>query len=286
MKNIFSDEAIAQLIEEDVPYFDLTTLGLGIGKQQGAIEFYSRHPMVVCATEEAARVFELCGAKVQYQVESGFKLAPAELILKATGSAEALHIAWRIALNLMEYASGMATRTNSLVMAAHEIDPSVAIVCTRKVFPSTRRLSVKAVFAGGAVPHRLGLSETILIFKEHLTYLGGMSELLKCLPELKHRFQEYKIGMEVETATDAWAIAEAGVDIIQFDKVSCADLKALVTEFKHQYPTIKLAAAGGINLDNVRDYASTGIDLLVTSYPYFGKPADIGVKMLNLESSS
>jgi len=113
-----------------------------------------------------------------------------------------------------------------------------------------------------------------------------MSELLKRLPELKHRFQECKIGMEVETATDAWAIAAAVVDIIQFDKVSCADLKPLVAAIKHQYPTIKLAAAGGINLDNVRDYASTGIDLLVTSYPYFGKPADIGVKMLNLESPS
>jgi len=284
MKNIFSDAAIAQLIEEDVPYFDLTTFGLGLDKQQGAIEFYARHPMIVCATEESARVFELCGAKVENRIESGLKVAKEELLLKATGSAEALHIAWRIALNLMEYASGIASRANSLVIAAHEIDPSVRIVCTRKTFPSTRKLSMKAVFAGGAVPHRLGLSETILIFKEHLTYLGGMSELLKRLPELKHRFPESKIGMEVETATDAWAIAEAGVDIIQFDKVSCADLKTLVVELKHKYPNIKLAAAGGINLDNVRDYASTGIDLLVTSYPYFGKPADIGVKMLNLES--
>ncbi len=285
MKNIFSDNAIAQLIEEDIPHFDLTTLGLGIGKQQGTIEFYSRHPMVVCATEESARVFELCGSEVQDRIESGISLAKEKLILKATGSAEALHIAWRIALNLMEYASGIASRANSLVIAAHEIDPSVAIACTRKVFPSTRKLSMKAILAGGAVPHRLGLSETILIFKEHLTFLGGMPELLELLPELKHRFQECKIGMEVETASEAWAIAEAGVDIIQFDKVSCADLKALVPSLKHQYPSVKLAAAGGINLDNVREYASTGVDLLVTSYPYFGKPADIGVKMLNLEST-
>jgi molybdenum transport protein len=87
--------------------------------------------------------------------------------------------------------------------------------------------------------------------------------------------------MEVETAEDAWAIAHAGIDMIQFDKVSCADLKPLVQSLKQQYPTIKLAVAGGITLENVQDYASTGVDLLVTSFPYFGKPADIGVKMLS-----
>ncbi len=90
----------------------------------------------------------------------------------------------------------------------------------------------------------------------------------------------------METAADAMAIAQAGVDMIQFDKVSYADLKLLVPSLKHQYPNIKLAVAGGITVDNVQDYASTGVDLLVTSYLYFGKPADIGVKMLNLESTN
>ncbi|WP_427156885.1 ModD protein [Aliinostoc sp. HNIBRCY26] len=283
MRNVLSDAAIAKLIEEDVPYFDLTTLGLGIGKQPGEIEFYSRHPMVVCATEEAAKVFEACGAKVLCLVESSTTLADKQLIFKATGTAEALHIGWRIALNLMEYASGIATRTNNLVKAAQKVNPSVGVVGTRKVFPGTRALSVKAILAGGAIPHRLGLSETILIFKEHLTYLGGMPGLLERLPELKQRFQEHKIAMEVETITDAWAIAQTGVDMIQFDKVSCAELKPVVPSFKNQYPQIKLAVAGGINLDNVQDYASTGVDLLVTSFPYFGKPADIGAKMLTLE---
>ncbi|WP_066382406.1 MULTISPECIES: ModD protein [unclassified Anabaena] len=282
MRNILSDEAIAQLIAEDVPYFDLTTLGLGIGKQPGEIEFSARHPMVVCATEEAARVLEKCGATVSFQVESSTTLEAQQLILKATGSAAALHIGWRIALNLLEYASGIATRTDSLVKAAQQVNPSVGIVGTRKVFPGTRPLSVKALLAGGAIPHRLGLSESILIFKEHLTYLGGMSGLLAALPALKQRFQEHKIAMEVETVADAEAIAQAGIDMIQFDKVACSDLKAVVPSLKNHYPQIKLAVAGGVTLDNVQDYASTGVDLLVTSFPYFGKPADIGVKMRNV----
>lgn len=285
MRSILPDTVIAQLIEEDVPYVDLTTWGLKIGQQQGEIEFYARHPLVVCGTEEGVRVFEQCGAKVATQLESGSRVDPGQLILKATGPAEALHIAWRIALNLLEYASGIASRTAVLVEAAHQVNPSVGVVGTRKVFPGTRRLSMKALLAGGAVPHRLGLSETILIFKEHLTYLGGQPGLLEQLPELRQRFQEHKIGVEVETAADAWIMAQAGVDILQLDKLPSTELQSLVSALNHQYPTLKIAVAGGITQANVQDYASTGVDLLVTSYPYFGKPADIGVKMFNFESS-
>ncbi|MEH1865910.1 MAG: hypothetical protein V7K69_13015 [Nostoc sp.] len=76
MSVFFSDEAIARLIQEDVPYLDLTTYGLGIGKQPGEIEFSTRHPMTICATEEAARVLKYCGAEVYYQVESGTVCQP------------------------------------------------------------------------------------------------------------------------------------------------------------------------------------------------------------------
>jgi molybdenum transport protein len=69
MRNLLPDAAIAHLIEEDVPYFDMTTFGLGIGKERGAIGFYAHYPMVICATEEAVRVFEQCGASVQTQIE-------------------------------------------------------------------------------------------------------------------------------------------------------------------------------------------------------------------------
>jgi molybdenum transport protein len=130
MKNILSDAAIAQLIEEDVPYFDLTTFGLGIGKLPGAIEFYSRHPMVICGTEEATKVFEQCGASVQVQIESSTTLVADQLILKALGSAEALHSAWRIALNLMEYASGphsaLSTGTSGINDEVTELSEALA----------------------------------------------------------------------------------------------------------------------------------------------------------------
>jgi nicotinate-nucleotide pyrophosphorylase len=150
MRIFLSDEEITQLIQEDVPFLDLTTYGLNIGKELGEIEFSTRHPMTICATEEAARVFEKCGAKVEYLVASGTCLTEQQLILKASGCAEALHIGWRVALNLMEYSSGIATRARQLVDAAKNINPDVAVVTTRKCFPGTRIISMKAILAGGA----------------------------------------------------------------------------------------------------------------------------------------
>ncbi len=279
MRICLSDKAITNLIAEDVPYFDLTTLGLGIGKEQGKIEFYTRHPMTVCATEEAVRVMQQCGATAHFSVESGTHLEADQLILAATGSAESLHIAWRIALNLLEYTSGIATRTDEFVKAAKTVNPAISVVTTRKVFPGTRALMMKAIVAGGALPHRLGLSESILIFKQHLVYMGGLSGLLEQITSLKQRFQEHKICIEVETVEDALVVAASGVDIIQLDKMPLGTLKELAQNLKQRYPDIKLAAAGGITLNNVQEYAATGVDLLVTSSLYFGKPADIAAKM-------
>ncbi len=281
MRCCLSDEEIDRLIKEDIPYFDLTTFGLGINQKPGTIAYYTRHPITVCGTEEAARVLEKCGATITSLTESGSTLAADQLLLQAEGNAESLHAGWRIALNLMEYASGMATRTTRMVKTAEAVNPGVSIVTTRKVFPGTRAMMIKAITAGGALPHRLGLSETILVFKQHFVYLGGFSGLLDKITRLKRQFQGHKITVEVDSRQDALTLAEVGgVDIIQLDKIPLPELAAFTPEFKTSHPAILLAAAGGINQENVGDYAATGVDLLVTSQLYFGKPADIAAKML------
>lgn len=279
MRSCLSAEAIARLIHEDVPYFDLTTLGLGIGQQTGTLAFYTRHPTVVCGTEEAAQVLETCGAEVTEVVASSTELAAHRLILQATGNAEALHIGWRIALNLMEYSSGIATRTAEFVQAVHAISPKTAVVTTRKVFPGTRAMMMKAIVAGGALPHRLGLSETLLVFPQHTVFLGGFSGLLERLAAFRQRFQEHKVTVEVDTVEDAWKLAAVGIDIIQLDKVPLPQLTEFVPALRQRYPTVQLAAAGGITRENVEAYAALELDLLVTSALYFGKPADIAAKM-------
>lgn len=277
MFNYINEENIERFIKEDVPYFDLTSQVLDIGKQSGRIQFYCREDAVICGTEEVLRMFHRFDIQPLQSVPSGSKIGKEEIFLSAQGKADNLHHIWKPAQNMLEYCSGMATRTSRMVQKARKIKPSISILTTRKIFPGTKDLSIKSILAGGAYPHRLGLSESILIFKQHINFLGGFEELRKIIPVVKQKACEKKVTVEVDSIEEALMLAEWGVDSIQFDKLDCESLKKAVNSIKPAYPHILLIAAGGINEKNVEEYAATGVDALVTTSVYFGKPVDIGV---------
>lgn len=273
------DEEIERFLHEDCPYGDLTTALLCIGNQPGRMTFTTRHETVACCTEEAARLLEKVGCTVGAMETSGTLLAKGETLLEVAGSAGALHMGWKAALNLLEAASGIATRTHRLVREARIANPSVEVVATRKIFPGTKAVATKATHAGGAFPHRLGLSESVLIFAQHTAFLGGAEELWARLPQIKSRAREKKIVIEVADQPSAIAAALAGADVVQVDKLAPYGLSRLVETLRDAAPTILIAAAGGINEDNIRAYAAAGVDLLVSSAMYWGKPADIAARM-------
>ena len=274
------DSEIERFLEEDIPYGDLTTHLLGIGHQPGEIRFSTRHATTLCCTEEAARVLEKCGCRITWQTPSGTRLPSGETFMLATGTSQALHAGWKVAVNLLEYGSGIATRTARIVNAAREINPCIAVLTTRKTFPGTKKIAIKAICAGGALPHRLGLSETILVFKQHTTFLGGLEPFLRQVETLRREAVETKIIVEADSAEEALLIAQSGVDLVQVDKLPPDQLKMLVDEVRQINPTVKLSAAGGINEQNAAEYAATGVDILVLSSVYFGKPADIGASIV------
>ncbi|NTW49388.1 MAG: ModD protein, partial [Chlorobiales bacterium] len=168
-------------------------------------------------------------------------------------------------------------RTAEIVSLVHEINPLIPVVTTRKSFPGTKKVALKATMAGGALPHRLGLSESILVFRQHTEFLGGVERFLGSITALKARAPEHKIIVETETAEDTLKVAIAGVDVVQTDKISPAELALLVPEIRKKAPSVKISAAGGINKNNAADYAKSGVDIIVLSSVYFGKPSDIGV---------
>lgn len=276
-KCCLGDTALQTLLHDDAPYGDLTTELLGIGGRPGQIVFTARGPMRVCASEEAIRLFQLAGAAARLKLGSGrFAPAGAEL-LSARGSAQALHLAWKTAQTLMEYASGVASAAAAIVDALHGAGYCIPVACTRKHFPGSKAMAVKAVQSGGAVMHRLGLSETLLVFAEHRVFLER--PLSDHLRELRLRSPERKLVAEVGSIDEAITLAQAGCDVLQLERFTPEQLAACKAQLQSAQLGPLLAAAGGVTADNAVAYAAAGADLLVTSAPYFARPMDIKVEI-------
>ena len=266
------DHELERLLGEDVPAGDATTFALDIGQRPGRIVFRARHAMTVCGSEEALRLGELRGlSRIGELTASGIALQPGETILSLTGEAATLHTMWKTAQTLMEYLSGIATATADIVTAARSANPDCAVVCTRKNFPGTKAATVKAVLAGGASPHRLSLSETLLVFAEHRAFLAESPAAT--LARLRRRWPERSIVVEV--ADEIEALAWAGADILQLEKWPVDAVAALHARL----PETRLAAAGGVNAGNAAAYARAGAAILVTSAPYFAGPRDVAVSI-------
>lgn len=281
---IFEAE-IDALIGEDVPYGDLTTHVLGIGGLPGRITFAARHPLVACGVEEAARIMLRLGARIEHAAVSGTPLAAGELLLAATGTAGALHGGWKISQTLMEWASGIASAVAAIRSAARSVSDDVQIACARKAPPHTRKLAVKAVIAGGGQMHRMGLSETVLIFPEHLAFFGGADATERAIALARKNAPERRVVVEVGDEAAAFRAARAGADVIQLEKFSpetVARVAAMLRDRAGDRPL--LAAAGGIKAVNAAAYASAGADILVTSAPYAAPPAEVQVRIQRVES--
>jgi molybdenum transport protein len=270
---------LERLLADDVPYGDLTTDVLGIGAANGRMQFAARDPMVLALAEDAAALIELAGCRVELYAYSGSELGPGAPILTANGPAAGLLRSWKVAQTLIEIWSGVATDARAIVEAATAVAPAVAVACTRKNTPGTKRFAVAAVKAGGAVMHRLGLSETVLVFPGHRAFLGG-ELLVETVERLRRAAPEKKLVIEVNSIESAILAASAGFDVIQAEKFTpaeVADLVARVTTLARSRPVV--AAAGGIHAGNVAAYAKAGADVVVTSSPYLARPRDVQVQI-------
>ncbi len=226
-------------------------------------------------------MYRIAGAEAEVLASTGTRVEPGAAIVRAVGDGEALHAAWRVAQVIAALCSGVATLTARMVEAARSVNPRVAILTTRKAPPGLRALYQKAVEAGGGVPHRAGLDDSILVFDNHVALAG--SRIRDVVARLAARAGALRIvGVEVGDLQEALEAVEAGATYVQFEKVPPRRLAEYVRVLREKAPHVKIGVAGGVTLENVREYAATGVDFIVTSYPYYAKPVDMGTRMRRL----
>lgn len=274
------DHILDSIIQEDFPCGDLTVDTLGIGNNPASISISSRQDGCICCTEEAARILLRLGGDVTTYLPSGTHVTPGTKIFEGKGNAATLHAAWKIVANLIEYYSGVASRTAQMVHILHSMNSHSVIGGTRKIIPKTKVLVCKAVCAGGGTIHRAGLSETFLLFKQHRVFFKGSAELTNALSEARRKVSEKKIIVEVDNEDDFATYLSWPVDGLQFDKFTPPDLSRLIQDARVKRPELTLIAAGGITPNNIREYAGCGADVIATSSMYHGQPFDCGVVIL------
>ena len=242
----------------------------------------AKTPMEPVALSELANETAMSFEPVAFEAGHPLEYELAEN-LTVRGRAGDLHAAWKVCLNVFDHLSAVATKTRAMVDAAHAANPRCEVLTTRKSMPGAKDLLTCAVMAGGAFPHRLGLSETVLVFEHHLTFFGGFERFVDELPAIKAKCIEKKLFVEAD-AERAITLARVsansiGVDGIQLDKVPVAELQELVSRLRAIDPRLTLIAAGGINPQNAGAYAACGVDGLATTAPFTAKPIDMSVRM-------
>jgi len=276
----FTENQIDRLLEDDVPMGDLTTFLMEMSGQKAKITLLARNPMIVCCTEEAVRLYKKLNLQITSFVSSGTQVKTGDKILEAQGDAASVHSIWRTSTALIEFASGISDRTKQLVTAARKENPGVTVAGTRKHPPYIKKIALKALMAGGGIPHRTGLSDTILIFREHLLFAGGYEKLSEIVSKIKKKQKERKIVVEAHTEDQAISITNSGADAVQLDKMSPENFAACVQKCKRLNPDISMIAAGKINDSNAGAYTKAGAEILVSSWMYFAQPADVKAEIV------
>ena len=218
----------------------------------------AREDCIISGLAEAEEIFAYFGLESERLFEEGEFVPSASTVITVCGNARKILQSERLVLNFMARMSGISTLTRECVLCS---GGRARIAATRKTTPGFRRFEKKAVFLGGGDTHRFNLSDAVLIKDNHIKILG----LEECLCRARNRASfTKKIEVEVESLDDMLIAAKGGADIIMFDNMAPAEIAAGIELLQNSglRARVLLEASGGINRDNIKEYAACGVDVI------------------------
>jgi nicotinate-nucleotide pyrophosphorylase (carboxylating) len=269
---------IGAFLNEDVGRGDITTQSTVMRSQSAKGRFIAKESMIVCGLEAAEAVFSTLDSQQQIEafVSDGDEVEAGKVIARTSGFADVLLAGERLALNLMQRLSGIATLTRQFVKAVE--GTNAQIVDTRKTTPGLRMLEKYAVLTGGARNHRFGLDDGVLIKDNHVALAGGVATAVERARKAVGHL--HKVEVEVSKERDLRDAIEAGADILLLDNQTPEETRHLVEVARALKPGLLLESSGGITLENVRDYAEAGVDLIsVGALTHSARATDISFKI-------
>ncbi|MFZ2357043.1 MAG: carboxylating nicotinate-nucleotide diphosphorylase [Candidatus Omnitrophota bacterium] len=265
-------DIVAYALKEDIGSKDITTQGLIPADKFVKAQIIVKEDCIVCGLRIASLAFKIIDKDIKFKIlaKDGDFVKKGRVIAQVCGRARNILIAERVALNFLCLLCGISTKVKSFV---NTVKPhKVKIMDTRKTIPCIRALEKYAVRIGGGFNHRMSLSDMILVKDNHLRIIGGIGKL----KQLSHK---HKIEIEVENLKDFLYALKLKPDIIMLDNMNIKDIRKAVLIRNSLTP--KLEASGGIHLQNVKQFAATGVDMIsIGALTHSVKSIDISLEVL------
>lgn len=279
---LFVKETLKNAILEDEGHGDITSTLLISANKKAAARIIAKEDLILAGMPFVKEIFSIIDKNVRIQIffKEGSNVKKSEVIAEVNGHARSLLLAERVSLNLLQRVSGIATLTHSFVEKVRGLH--ARIVDTRKTAPCLRFMEKYGVRTGGGFNHRFGLNDGVLIKDNHIKIAGGVRNAIALAGKAHHLM---KIEVEVKNIDDFKEALSAGADVIMLDNMSLEDMrKAVSIRDAHALGNkkrIPLEASGSVILENVRDFAETGVDIIsVGALTHSAKAVDISMKIV------
>ena len=275
MNYLAVDKIIKEALLEDIPNEDISTTCIVDGKSMSTVELICKEEGIIAGLKVFKRVFEILGdVEVELYKEDGDKVFIKEKIGFLKGNTRKILMGERIALNLLQRMSGIATLTNKYVQ---EIKHTKAkLLDTRKTTPNLRILEKYSVKVGGGCNHRFNLSDGVMLKDNHISAAGGIKNAVRLAKEGSSFVR--KIEVETENIEMVVEALEAGADIIMLDNMDLINGKKAVELINGQ---AIVEFSGNVELRNIKEIAEIGVDYIsVGALTHSAKILDLSMKNL------
>ncbi|AFY99713.1 carboxylating nicotinate-nucleotide diphosphorylase [Calothrix sp. PCC 6303] len=264
--SIILDPLIQSWLLEDIGRGDRTTQSLlSANSIPKKAEWIAKAPGVIAGLPIAARVFYLLNNQVTFAplIAEGENCQPGQIIAEIEGSLDALLMGERVALNLVMGLSGISSLTQKYVEKITDLPAK--LVDTRKTTPGLRILEKYATQLGGAINHRMGLDDAVMLKDNHITAVGGIGAAIGKVRS--HIPYPLTIEVETESLEQVQEALEHQADIIMLDNMSAAMMEVAVKTIRAANNRVKIEASGNVTLETIRTVAETGVDYISSSAP-------------------
>ena len=256
-----TQEFIKAALHEDVGAGDYSTLASIPNETKGHAVLNIKEAGIIAGIDLAQEIFRFLepGIKLSVYKADGDRVNIGDIAFEVEGGVHTILKAERLSLNCMQRMSGIATLTNQYVTAIKEY--KTKILDTRKTTPLFRKHEKDAVRIGGGVNHRMGLYDMVMLKDNHIDFCGGIEKAIEhTCNYLRTNNLPLKIEVETRTIDDVKRVLAVGnIDRIMLDNYTPELLEEAVQLIGGRYET---EASGGIQLNNVADYARTGVDFI------------------------